>query len=304
MLALPGPSLPAGAAVHAGFDGVHVHRTGRRDRRDGRLVRPAPPGDSSRRGRAGRRDHRDLEPARRICCCPSSRVTLLSIEGGQRRAPDDGGHRRRRHVHRRRRGARARFSGPTGSRARSARSRNASSARLLRIVASRRRSPAGRTGSSDFRQDTVGLIRRRWLLLTLAAMAGNLAVFLVLLVSLRAVGIELERGDVDRGVRRVVARARAAAHPADARRRRAGRARADRASSSGSAAPTSRSSPRCWSTARSRCCPRCCSGWRPSARGAGSGPMRDEEGVDEAAVKRPAGEGAEPQGRDVGGAPR
>ncbi len=40
-----------------------------------------------------------------------------------------------------------------------------------------------------FRGDTVGLIRRRWGLLTLAAIAGNLAVFLVLLVALRAVGI-------------------------------------------------------------------------------------------------------------------
>ena len=40
-----------------------------------------------------------------------------------------------------------------------------------------------------FRHDTVGLIRRRWLTLTLAAVAGNLAVFLVLLVALRAVGL-------------------------------------------------------------------------------------------------------------------
>jgi uncharacterized membrane protein YbhN (UPF0104 family) len=41
----------------------------------------------------------------------------------------------------------------------------------------------------EFRQDTVDLIRRRWAWLTLAAIAGNLAVFLVLLVSVRAVGI-------------------------------------------------------------------------------------------------------------------
>ena len=41
-----------------------------------------------------------------------------------------------------------------------------------------------------FRIETVGLIRRRWPLLTAAAVAGNLAVFLVLLVSLRAVGID------------------------------------------------------------------------------------------------------------------
>jgi uncharacterized membrane protein YbhN (UPF0104 family) len=40
-----------------------------------------------------------------------------------------------------------------------------------------------------FRRATVGLIRRRWLWLTLAAVAGNVTVFVVLLVSLRAVGI-------------------------------------------------------------------------------------------------------------------
>src|SRR5262245_27163296 len=41
----------------------------------------------------------------------------------------------------------------------------------------------------EFRRDTVDLIRRRWAWLTLAAIAGNLAVFLVLLVSVRAVGV-------------------------------------------------------------------------------------------------------------------
>ena len=40
-----------------------------------------------------------------------------------------------------------------------------------------------------FRRATVDLIRRRWALLTAAAIVGNLAVFLVLLVSLRAVGV-------------------------------------------------------------------------------------------------------------------
>jgi putative heme transporter len=41
-----------------------------------------------------------------------------------------------------------------------------------------------------FRRATVDLIRHRWHVLTLAAIAGNLAVFLVLVVSLRAVGVE------------------------------------------------------------------------------------------------------------------
>jgi uncharacterized protein (TIRG00374 family) len=40
-----------------------------------------------------------------------------------------------------------------------------------------------------FRGSTVDLIRRRWAWLTLAALLGNITVFLVLLVSLRAVGI-------------------------------------------------------------------------------------------------------------------
>ena len=40
-----------------------------------------------------------------------------------------------------------------------------------------------------FRRGTVDLIRRRWGALTVAAVVGNLAVFAVLLVSLRAVGI-------------------------------------------------------------------------------------------------------------------
>jgi putative heme transporter len=40
-----------------------------------------------------------------------------------------------------------------------------------------------------FRRDTVDLIRRRWAWLTLAAIGGNLAVFLVLIVAVRAVGI-------------------------------------------------------------------------------------------------------------------
>lgn len=60
--------------------------------------------------------------------------------------------------------------------------------RLLRVVG---RGPA--VGWPDrlvaFRSGTVDLIRRRWPALTLAAVIGNLAVFAVLLVSLRALGI-------------------------------------------------------------------------------------------------------------------
>jgi uncharacterized protein (TIRG00374 family) len=40
-----------------------------------------------------------------------------------------------------------------------------------------------------FRHEAIGLVRRRWLPLTLATLAGHLTVFLVLVVSVRAVGI-------------------------------------------------------------------------------------------------------------------
>ena len=40
-----------------------------------------------------------------------------------------------------------------------------------------------------FRREAVGLLRRRWLPLTLGTLAGHLTVFLVLLVALRAVGV-------------------------------------------------------------------------------------------------------------------
>jgi putative heme transporter len=41
----------------------------------------------------------------------------------------------------------------------------------------------------SFRDEAIGLIRRRWLALTAATLAGHLTVFLVMLVSLRAVGV-------------------------------------------------------------------------------------------------------------------
>jgi uncharacterized protein (TIRG00374 family) len=61
--------------------------------------------------------------------------------------------------------------------------------RLLRVV---RRGPVSDWADAfvRFRRETVDLIRRRWHWLTLAAIAGNLTVFAVLLVSLRAVGVE------------------------------------------------------------------------------------------------------------------
>ena len=60
--------------------------------------------------------------------------------------------------------------------------------RLLRVV---RRGPVGWNGESfaRFRTEAIGLLRRRWHILTLATLAGQLSVFLVLLASLRALGV-------------------------------------------------------------------------------------------------------------------
>jgi uncharacterized protein (TIRG00374 family) len=55
-----------------------------------------------------------------------------------------------------------------------------------------RREPVewGGEALARFRANALGLLRRRWLVLTLATLVGHLTVFLVLLVCLRAVGVE------------------------------------------------------------------------------------------------------------------
>jgi putative heme transporter len=60
--------------------------------------------------------------------------------------------------------------------------------RALRLV---RRGPVDWDGQSfvHFRNSAIGLLRRRWHVLTLATLAGQLTVFLVLLASLRALGV-------------------------------------------------------------------------------------------------------------------
>jgi uncharacterized protein (TIRG00374 family) len=59
-------------------------------------------------------------------------------------------------------------------------------------------SPASSTGFGEgsggpsferFRRDSLDLLRRRWHVLTLATFCGSLTIFLVLLVSLRAMGV-------------------------------------------------------------------------------------------------------------------
>lgn len=58
----------------------------------------------------------------------------------------------------------------------------------LRLI---RRGPVGWSGESlaHFRSRAIGLLRRRWHVLTLATLVGQLSVFLVLLASLRALGV-------------------------------------------------------------------------------------------------------------------
>jgi uncharacterized membrane protein YbhN (UPF0104 family) len=55
-----------------------------------------------------------------------------------------------------------------------------------------RKAPVKWNGTSfvQFRAEAIVLIRRRWLPLTAATLAGHLTVFIVLLASLRAVGID------------------------------------------------------------------------------------------------------------------
>jgi uncharacterized protein (TIRG00374 family) len=61
--------------------------------------------------------------------------------------------------------------------------------RLLRIV---RRPPVSGWGPAwqRFRHEAVDVLRRRWIALTITQLVGHLSVFLVLLVALRAVGVD------------------------------------------------------------------------------------------------------------------
>jgi uncharacterized membrane protein YbhN (UPF0104 family) len=57
-----------------------------------------------------------------------------------------------------------------------------------------RKDPIGGWGNraSDFRTDTVGLLRHRWLWLTVATLVSHISLYLVLLVALRNVGVSQE----------------------------------------------------------------------------------------------------------------
>jgi len=60
-----------------------------------------------------------------------------------------------------------------------------------RVLALVRRGPVRGwpEGLAEFRSQTVRLVQRRWWLLTIATIVGNLAVFAIFLISLRAVGV-------------------------------------------------------------------------------------------------------------------
>jgi uncharacterized protein (TIRG00374 family) len=60
---------------------------------------------------------------------------------------------------------------------------------LLRRLGRARRVGFSGESFARFRNETVGLLRRRWHALTVATLVGNLTVFVVLLVAVRAVGI-------------------------------------------------------------------------------------------------------------------
>ena len=130
--------------------------------------------------------HRCLEPVR-DARVPDRRPRSADAAARAERAAGDGGGDRARGL--RRRGRRVRG----GALDAEARFKVGELARRisnfgLRLV---RRGPVGWTGDSfvSFRHDAINLLRHRWHVLTLATLAGQLTVFLVLLVSLRVTGV-------------------------------------------------------------------------------------------------------------------
>ena len=115
----------------------------------------------------------------------------------------------------------------SGSRGGSATARHGSSPGR-RASSARRRSSgrASRSSGSGTRRSSSSASAGAFL--TLATLAGHLTVFIVMYVSVRAVGIPSRRGDDRRGVRGVDARPSARVDPDHAGRRRLRRAGADR----------------------------------------------------------------------------
>ena len=126
---------------------------------------------------------------------PITAVGLLALEGGDDRrlrvlsliAAGDP----RRRAHRPRARAAQRGAGAAGR-------RSAPAALLTTLARPVRRGPYTSLDESfaRFRNETVALLARRWWVITLAQLAGHLTVFLVLLVSLRAVGVDASQVSV------------------------------------------------------------------------------------------------------------
>ena len=144
-------------------------------------------GFRSARRDAGDHADRRLEPAREPRLPGRG---ALPAQGERRRdgAARHGRVRRGRRARRRRRAARARPLLGRASRTRSATPwRGSSRGRRPGSVAARSR--WGGASFARFRAEAVDLLARRWHVLTLATFAGSLTVFLLLVLSLRAVGV-------------------------------------------------------------------------------------------------------------------
>ena len=170
------------------------------------------------------------------------------------------------------------------------------------------RSTWGGASFARFRDEAVDLLARRWHVLTLATFAGSLTVFLLLVLSLRAVGVPASRGRRRRGLRRLVARPHHRRDPDHARRLRHRRARPDDGARRLRRRQRGRRGGGPRSTASSPSCRRSCSAglaaltWRSHRTpvSAVERPGGDAAGDGE----RGAREGAEPQERDAGRAAR
>ena len=110
-------------------------------------------------------------------------------------------------------------------------------------------------GLVGFREHAIGLLRRRWLWLTLATLLGHLTVFLVLFASLRTIGVSsAEVSGIEAFAAWSLIRIVTSIPITPGAWGSSGSASPAR--SCRSAGPRSRSSPRCSSTACSRTCRR------------------------------------------------
>ena len=183
----PGSPFSTGVRRHAGIDCVDLRCSRRRGAGHGRVLRDAAwLGVQRPSGGAGGDDNGGLEPARDLRL-PAIALGLLTMEGGDNPL--------------------LKTMALVGSAvlggvvvglvigfwsAQLAQKVGDLAARLVswlkRVV---RRGPVKWDGEAfvRFREETIGLLRRRWHVITLATLAGHLSVFAVLLVSLRVLDV-------------------------------------------------------------------------------------------------------------------